>query len=217
MREVGEERLDAEPWVGRTCHGKFSRGIGSAADENLCAGHRAVWRWEVVVVETEMGLAQEFLAAAGSTMSFTKDGGTRDEVQDEEVVLGSGSGGDVEELWCEVVSEGSVWTAGKFVAVCGGVGHDGGGAEDEGVVSKPSMIECDEDGFGIALGDNGIEKSEEKVVNAGDEGCGRAVGKGADGERGGAFVYTERGEEVSVLVGVDALGDCEDPVVSRSG
>ena len=24
VREVGEEKLDAEPWVGRACHGKYS-------------------------------------------------------------------------------------------------------------------------------------------------------------------------------------------------
>ena len=88
----------------------------------------------------------------------------------------SSDGGDIKELWGEVVGERAVWAAGKFVAVCGGVGHDGGGVEDEGVVSKPSLIECDEDGFGIALGDGGIKKSEEKVVNTGDEGCGGAVG-----------------------------------------
>ena len=80
VREVGKERLDAEPWVGGACHGMGKWGLGGFANEDLCAGQWAVGRWEIVVVETEMGLAQKVLAAAGSLLFFAEYGRAREEV-----------------------------------------------------------------------------------------------------------------------------------------
>ena len=72
-------------------------------------------RWEVVVVEAVVGLADLYLTGSRGSVGLAKGGCTHEEVQGEDVVCGACGSGGVEELWGE-------WGGGRGSSGVGGRG-----------------------------------------------------------------------------------------------